>query len=90
MNVAIGKIGKSILFDSTKWGAHGGDIDAPVYYENLFHNNPTYNFYIVGASDYCRLQPAHRARINKHGNVYDLMDGFSEWNAANPKYKENC
>ena len=90
MNVAIGKIGKSILFDSTKWGAHGGDIDAPVFYENLFHKNPDVNFYIVGASDYCRLKPEHRNKINKHNNVYDLMDGFPQWNAANPKYKENC
>ncbi len=90
MNIAIGKIGKSILFDSTKWGAHGGDIDAPVFFENLFHKNPKKKFYIVGASDYCRLKPEERSRINKHGNVFDLMEGFSEWNADNPKYKENC
>ena len=90
MNVAVGKIGKSILFDSTKWGAHGGDIDAPVFYENLFHKRPDVNFYIVGASDYCRLKPEERARINKHGNVFDLMDGFSEWNSANPTYKLDC
>ena len=90
MNIAVGKIGKSILFDSTKWGAHGGDIDAPVFYENLFHKNPKINFYIVGASDYCRLKPRQKSYINKHNNVFDLMDGFPEWNSANPKYKENC
>ena len=52
MNVAIGKIGKSILFDTTKWGAHGGDIDAPVFYENLFHKNPDVNFYIVKSTTF--------------------------------------
>ena len=35
MNIVIGKLGKSILFNSKNWGAIGGDLDAPIFYENL-------------------------------------------------------
>ena len=76
MNIAIGKIGKSILFDSNKWGAIGGDNEAPLLYEHLFHNNPDKTFYIVGRSDYSKCEQRVRNRLNKHGNVIDI---WSNW-----------
>jgi hypothetical protein len=78
-NCAVGKVGKSILFDSKRWGATGGDNEAPIFYENLFHRNPDVNFYILGGSDFSRLDPKVRARINRHGNVYDAWDGITEF-----------
>lgn len=81
--IAIGKIGKSILFDSTKWGALGGDNEAPVFYENLFHKNPNIDFYIVGLSDYSRLSLSEKNRINKHNNVYDIWENKLKWMKQN-------
>lgn len=79
VNIAVGKIGKSILFNSENWGAIGGDNEAPIFYETLFHKNPDINFYLVGVSDYRRIDHKIRDRINKHGNVIDAWEGFSEW-----------
>lgn len=84
MNIFIGKIGKSILFNSSLWGPSGGDLDAPVYYENLFHRNPDKKFYLVGASDWERLTPGVRDRINKNKNVVNIWSGFDEWRKQNP------
>jgi hypothetical protein len=82
MNIAVGKVGKSILFDSSKWGAIGGDNEAPALYETLFHKNPHINFYLVGVSDYVRLDKHERNRINKHGNVINIWEKFVEWRTA--------
>jgi len=52
MKCAIGKVGKSILFNPQRWGATGGDNEAPIFYENLIHRNPNVTFYLIGASDF--------------------------------------
>jgi hypothetical protein len=72
VNIAIAKIGKAILFNPDSWGARGGDMDAPVFYENLFHRNPQHKFYIVGGSDFSRLSSSAANRVNKMGNVIDV------------------
>jgi hypothetical protein len=78
-SIAVGKIGKSVLFNSSQWGAIGGDNEAPIFYENLFHKNPDITFYIIGASDYSRIDKSERDRINQHGNVIDVWSNFTEW-----------
>lgn len=89
----IGKIGKSILFDPKKWGAIGGDLDAPLFYENLIHRHPEINFYILGKSDFASCAPAIRNRLNKHGNIFDMYDGAAEyvkdnWERLTDYYKD--
>lgn len=83
MNIVVGKIGKSVLFNPKSWGSIGGDNEAPKYYENLFHRNPEHTFYIYGGNDFSRLSLAERKRINKHGNVIDIWGGFADWRKAN-------
>lgn len=78
-SIAIGKIGRSVLFNSNNWGAVGGDNEAPIFYENIIHKNPDVTFYIVGVSDYSRLDNATKTRLNKHGNIVDIWEGFNEW-----------
>ena len=39
MRIGIGKLGKSVLFNSNNWGAIGGDNEAPILFENLIHLN---------------------------------------------------
>lgn len=90
LKIAIGKIGKSILFDSSKWGARGGDNEAPIFFENLFHRNPDIDFYLIGLSDYCRLKQYERDRINKNGNVIDIWENRASWVKQHPDVdKEN-
>lgn len=79
MNIFVGKIGKSILFNPESWGVTGGDCEAPKYYENLFHRNPEHTFYLLGANDFTRLPLASQQRINKNGNVIDIWNGFALW-----------
>jgi hypothetical protein len=64
MNIAIGKIGKSIIFDSTKWGLIGGDEMAPILYSFLAEKYPQHKFYILGQTDIDYVRP--KAALGKH------------------------
>jgi hypothetical protein len=83
MNIFVGKLGKSILFNRKSWGSIGGDNEAPTYYENLFYHNPEVNFYLIGSNDYSRLDERERNRINRHGNVHDI------WGEGWKNFKKN-
>lgn len=82
MNFLIGKIGKSVLFNSRSWGPSGGDLDAPKFYENLLHRNPQHKFYMLGRSDFAELSASEKMRINKHGNLIDPWGQFAAWNRS--------
>lgn len=86
MKIAIGKFGKSILFDRSKWGATGGDNEPPVLYETLFHKNPNIQFYLIGLSDYSRLPVSEQNRINKYGNVIDPWKDKPLWRKNNKNF----
>jgi hypothetical protein len=83
MNIVVGKIGKSILFNPNSWGPTGGDNEAPKYYENLFRRNPNHKFFLLGANDFSRRPLADQQRINEHKNVIDIWGGFSQWRKSN-------
>lgn len=87
MNVYVGKIGKSILFNRNSWGNIGGDCEAPKYYENLFARNPSITFYLLGCNDFSRLSSSEKQRINVNGNVVDLWGKqFVDWKKNNPMH----
>lgn len=69
MNIAIGKIGKSVIFDRSNWGPSGGDNEAPKIFETLIERNPQHTFIFIGATDLDRCDKATQDRINQHGNV---------------------
>ncbi len=71
MNIAIGKIGKSVLFDPNKWGAHGGDNEPSLIYLALAKHYPQHRFYMIGRSDIKQ----NRQRIPS--NIIDAFDGWS-------------
>ena len=90
MNIALGKIGKSILFGpkeyrTTKKSMTTGSIDARVCFESMIRFNPEHTFYIIGRSNYSRLPPEIQDKINVHGNVIDIWSGFKEWKKTVPK-----
>lgn len=75
MNIVIGKFGKSILFDDTHWTSPiGGDNEPSNYYKALFKYNPDWNFYIIGKSDYSRLNSSLKKKINVNNNVFDIWE----------------
>ena len=87
MNVYIGKIGKSILFNRNSWGNIGGDCEAPKYYENLFARNPSITFYLLGCNDFSRLSSSEKQRVNVNGNVIDIWGkAFVDWKKNNPMH----
>jgi len=79
MKIGIGKIGKAFAFDSNKWGAVGGDNEAPILFEHLIRNNPQHQFILICSSDYDRLPQYRKDEINKHGNLIDAWAGYTEW-----------
>lgn len=73
MDILLGKLGKSILFDKNKWGLIGGD-DAPYkLFVHLAKNYPKHNFYMLGRSDLTRA----RVKENLPSNLIDLWDDYS-------------
>lgn len=79
MNIAIGKLGKSVKFNMNSWSAAGGDNEAPKLYTKLFHLNPNVNFYLIGGNDFRTLSEKEQNRINQHGNVFDVYGGFRDF-----------
>lgn len=76
--IGIGKFGKSVLFDKTKWGPIGGDNEMPSLYSKMFHLNPDITFVIIGKSDFSRLKGGLREELNKYGNVIDIWENFDK------------
>ena len=51
MNIGFFKLGRSILFNKSKWSTIGGDNEAPILISKIAELNPKDNFYLLGASD---------------------------------------
>jgi hypothetical protein len=71
MNIAIGKIGKSILFSHKKWGLIGGDAAPSILYTGLASMNPDITFYIIGKSDFSTLSETEKERLVPNNNIID-------------------
>ena len=84
MNIAIGKIGKSIKFGPEEKGKGkkamtAGSIDARIIFQTLIKFNPQHKFYLIGRSNFSRLKPEIRNKIDPHKNVIDVWAGFNDW-----------
>jgi hypothetical protein len=76
-NVAIGKFGQSVKFDPSKFGAIGGDNEAPDLFLAVARKNPDINFYMIGKSDLRLLKPEVKEKLNIPSNIIDAWEGFS-------------
>ena len=84
MNIAIGKIGKSIKFGPEEKGKGkkamtAGSIDARIIFQTLIKFNPQHKFYLIGRSNFSRLKPEIRNKIDPNKNVIDVWAGFHDW-----------
>ena len=70
MNVVIGKIGKSLLFDTKSWNGKGGDCDAYNIYYPIIKANPDVTFYCIGKNDLTRK------KLNVADNLIDIWQFY--------------
>ena len=73
----IGKFGKSILFNKSRWGLIGGDAAPYLLFLFLAKRYPECDFYLLGKSDFSKLKD----RSEMPENIFDL------WKDFNPKDK---
>jgi hypothetical protein len=78
LNIVVGKFGKSLLFDKKKWGMIGGDHEAPAMISILAQMNPNINFYILGRSDWKKLDPSIKDKINVNENIFNVWGEFNK------------
>lgn len=76
MNIAIGKFGKSVKFKPENWTAHGGDNEAPIFFQKLAYYNPEITFYMVGKNDLKNLSTDEYETFFPHKNVIDIWSDF--------------
>lgn len=72
LNIAFGKYGKALSFKPQRWGMIGGDHEAPALLVALAQMNPDINFYLVGRSDWHKLDQSERDEYNCNGNIIDV------------------
>lgn len=96
MNIAIGKLGRSIYFDKEKRSMTSGDEEAPMMYTELAKRHPEHNFYLIGRSDMQRFRKKEKASSldaffsdeepieTVPSNIIDLFDDFDTKNAEWP------
>lgn len=77
-SVAYGKLGRSIIFKRQNWAAIGGDNEPPMLLQKLAELNPDVTFYLVGRSDFSRMDPTDRAAMFPLGNVVDCFEGYTK------------
>ena len=75
MNVAFGKLGKSIKFKGA-FSPHGGDNEAPAIIRAMANNNPNVDFYLVGKSDFAKLDANERLDIFPYNNVINIYENI--------------
>lgn len=69
-----GKIGKSVIFDRSKWGPIGGDNEAPTMIRKLAELNPNDTFIIIGRNDLIRA----REKYSLPENLFDVYEDASK------------
>lgn len=76
----FGKIGKAIKFDSKKWGATGGDNEAPSLILKLAEQNPNDTFILISSNDFDKVQFNKPSNIinglKSLGPLKNMYDGF--------------
>lgn len=73
--ILYGKLGKSVIFNKKKWGAFGGDNEAPILFSELARRNPDVEFLMGNANDLGRVTDKNRADyIAVPPNIRSIID----------------
>jgi len=76
-NIAIGKMGKTLEFKPEKWGAIGGDNEAPTLFLKLAELNPQNTYYVIGCSNFSKMPDDFQ---KKYSNI---VDPWKDWDSKN-------
>lgn len=77
MQVVLGKFGKSVVFDESKWGAIGGDCEAPRFFACIAKYYPKIDFYMIGKSNMSKMSKQEKKKWFPNNNVIDVWEGFT-------------
>ena len=75
-NVLIGKFGKHISFDPSKWGMVGGDSESTILISCMAQCYPNVNFYIASRNDFEKIDSHTKNAINKNSNLFNIWEGY--------------
>jgi len=75
-NVLIGKFGKHISFDPSKWGMVGGDSESAILISCMAQCYPNVNFYIASRNDFDKINSHTKNAINKNSNVFNIWERY--------------
>lgn len=79
MNIAIGKIGRSMYFDKKSWSIYAGDDSPLIIYFTLARKYPEHTFYIIGASDFTKYKKSKSIGFNvKNGIPKNIVDLYGQ------------
>lgn len=87
MNIAVGKFGKSVLFNQERWSMKGGDHDMPGLIAVLAAKNPEINFYLISRNDIERLPTGVWDKININKNIFNVWKGETSKEPEIPRLK---
>lgn len=76
-NIVIGKMGRSIYFDRSKWKDGAGNNEAPLFFSAIARLNPHNTYYLIGKSDFGRVSQEIRDSWFPHGNVVDCWENWN-------------
>lgn len=80
-----GKIGKSVKFNESTWGAVGGDNEVPVLLRKMAELYPDYLFIIISKNDISRSR--EKALVPE--NIVDVYNGASKEDKLDKNYLVN-
>jgi len=81
----VGKIGKSVKFNSKDWGAIGGDNEAPILINKIAELNPDDTFIIIGRNDVDK----NRRKLNIPLNIINAYEGANKDEKCDINYLKN-
>jgi len=75
-NDLIGKFGKHISFDPSKWGMVGGDSESAILISCMAQCYPNVNFYIASRNDFDKINSHTKNIINKNSNLFNIWERY--------------
>lgn len=77
-NVVIAKMGRSIYFNRNNWKDGAGNNEAPLLFSTIARLNPNNTYYLIGKSDFSRVDEEVRKEWFPHNNVIDVWANWKK------------
>ena len=74
-NIVIGKCSKAVNFMPDKWGAIGGDNEAPTLFLSLAKQNPQNTYYMISRSNFSKMPEEFK---REYPNIIDVWEEYDK------------